>query len=86
MPGQGMGAGKPGPSKSKLRAIWRTYRRKLEENRARAEAKRAAGLEPSETLLDLIRMEEEHTSGRSTPVGIMHGPWREVCDELNRAG
>lgn len=79
-----MGEDKGGPSRSKLRAIWRAEKRKRDELAGRIARAELAGSTPSVLALELLAMFDSTLAG-ATPVGITHAAWRGVCAEMNRS-
>lgn len=81
-----MSEGKMGPKPAKLRAMWRSYKRKRDELAAVVERKRSRpGYDPSTCLTtETIRSYECTLSGRETPVGVIPSAWSQLCREMER--
>lgn len=78
--------GQRGASLAKTRQIWRRMYRTLVENREIVAAKRLRpGYDESRCLrAELVRDEERSLApGSDPPVGVLAGPWRQVCQEFH---
>ena len=78
-----MSEGKAGPSRAKLRAIWRAMKRKRDSQAAHIAARPLASVSAANLAADTLAMADAWLSGESTPVGITTAAWRAVCAEMN---
>lgn len=79
-----MSEGKSGPNPTKLRAIWRREAKHRDQQRETIADQQRRGVtgisaELARETLDSI---ERTLTGEAVPVGILAGPWRDVCAQM----
>lgn len=79
--------GKKGASPETTRRIHKKLLKDLAEQRAVLARKQGRPDYNAATCLtaETVRLMEFQLSGKSPPVGVLKGPWQEVCDAHNRA-
>jgi hypothetical protein len=78
-----MSEGKNGPSPAKLRAIWRTMKRRHDEQAAYIALRAKLGRPPSALADETAAIVAAFLAGESIPVGIIPAAWRETCARMN---
>jgi hypothetical protein len=81
-----MSEGKAGPSKSKLRAIWRKLARCNATDALRMQELRRCGRNVSLSMsfaIEGFETTRKWLTGEAVPVGLPTKPWQEVCAELS---
>jgi hypothetical protein len=71
-----------GAGLTSTRKIYRRELKKYREQLTLCAALAARGRPISETRADILRMAEEHLSGRAFPVGVLPTLWRAVAVDL----
>lgn len=79
-----MSEGKMGPKPAKLRAMWRSYKRKRDELAAEVQRRQARpGYDPAKCLTtETVRSYDRTLRGEETPVGVIPSSWLQMCREM----